>query len=49
MMRGLAPHEAYHSERSPSPQRFGDSLNPHFDLHLLALDGVLSSDGDHGG
>jgi hypothetical protein len=30
------------------PQRFGGSLNPHYHYHVLALDGVVSGDVEHG-
>lgn len=30
------------------PQRFGSSLNPHYHYHVLALDGVISGDREHG-
>lgn len=30
------------------PQRFGSSLNPHYHYHVLALDGVVSGDVEHG-
>jgi hypothetical protein len=30
------------------PQRFGGSLNPHYHYHILSLDGVISSDIEHG-
>ena len=30
------------------PQRFGGSLNPHYHYHVLALDGVISGDVEHG-
>ena len=30
------------------PQRFGSSLNPHYHYHVLALDGVISGDVEHG-
>jgi hypothetical protein len=30
------------------PQRFGSSVNPHYHFHVLALDGVISGDVEHG-
>jgi hypothetical protein len=30
------------------PQRFGSSLNPHYHYHVLALDGVICGDVEHG-
>jgi hypothetical protein len=30
------------------PQRFGSSINPHYHYHVLALDGVISGDVEHG-
>ncbi len=30
------------------PQRFGSSLNPHYNYHVLALDGLISGDVERG-